>query len=83
MRARISALRGFGRWSADYVLVRGLARVDTVPYDDLAIRRVVGQPLGDGHLLTPPEAEEVLAPFAPFRGLAIFYLLVGSRLPSA
>jgi DNA-3-methyladenine glycosylase II len=83
VRARISALRGFGRWSADYVLVRGLARVDTVPYDDLAIRRVVGRMLGDGHLLTPPQAEEVLAPFAPFRGLVIFYLLVGSRLPRA
>jgi DNA-3-methyladenine glycosylase II len=79
VRARIAALRGFGRWSADYILVRGLADVDAVPYDDLAVRRVMGQMLADGHLLTPAEAEELLAPLAPCRGLAVFYLLVGSR----
>jgi DNA-3-methyladenine glycosylase II len=80
VRARITELRGFGRWSADYILVRGLARVDVVPFDDLAIRRVVGRALADGRPLTPAEAEKALTPFAPFRGLAIFYLLVGSRL---
>ncbi len=83
VRDRISSLRGFGRWSADYILVRGLAHVDVVPYDDLAIRRVVGRMLSDGHSLTTGEAEEVLVPFSPFRGLTIFYLLVGSRLASS
>jgi len=79
VRARIAALRGFGIWSADYVLIRGMGRADVVPFDDLGVRRSLGQLLGDGHLLTPAEAADVLAPFAPHRGLAVFYLLVGSR----
>ena len=51
VRERISAIRGFGVWSADYVLVRGLGRPDVVPIDDLGVRRVLGQLLSDGHVL--------------------------------
>jgi DNA-3-methyladenine glycosylase II len=80
VRARISALRGFGLWSADYVLVRGLGRADAVPVDDLGVRRALGQLLSDGHVLSPTETQEALAPFEPYRGLATFYLLVGSRM---
>jgi DNA-3-methyladenine glycosylase II len=79
VREAISSVRGFGMWSADYVLIRGLGRPDVVPYDDLGIRRVAGNMLGGGGVLTPAETEAVLAPFAPFRGLATFYLLVASR----
>jgi DNA-3-methyladenine glycosylase II len=79
VRSRIVALRGFGLWSADYILVRGLGRVDGAPVDDLGIRRVLGDMLGDGRLLTPAEAGTALAPFAPYQGLAVFYLLVASR----
>jgi DNA-3-methyladenine glycosylase II len=80
VRMRITALRGFGPWSADYVLVRGLGRMDVVPTDDLGIRSALGEWLGDGHRLTPGEAGQVLAPFAPYRGLVAFYLLVAGRL---
>jgi DNA-3-methyladenine glycosylase II len=80
VRERIVALRGFGPWSADYVLVRGLARPDAVPYDDLGIRSVVGVLLGDGIRPSAEETAALLAPLAPYRGLAAFYLLVASRL---
>ena len=80
VRTRITALRGFGPWSADYVLVRGLGRMDVVPMDDLGIRSALGEWLGDGRRLTSGEAEQVLAPFAPYRGLVAFYLLVAGRL---
>ena len=80
MRARIVALRGFGPWSADYVLIRGLARPDAVPLDDLGVRTVIGKFLGDGTRPTAAETGSLLAPFAPYRGLAAFYLLVAERL---
>jgi DNA-3-methyladenine glycosylase II len=83
VRTRISALRGFGAWSAEYVLIRGMGRPDVVPWDDLGVRKVVGQVLGGGTLLTPSDAQALLAPFAPYRGLATFYLLVGSRMGPA
>ena len=80
VKERIVAIRGFGAWSADYVLIRGLARPDAVPVDDLAVRTVIGRLLGDGSRPSPEETGALLAPLAPYRGLATFYLLVASRL---
>jgi DNA-3-methyladenine glycosylase II len=73
-------LRGFGRWSADYILARGLARPDCVPVDDIAIRSVVGEYLADGQRLSSDELTRELEPFRPYRGLLAFYLLAGHRL---
>jgi DNA-3-methyladenine glycosylase II len=76
VRSVISGIRGFGRWSADYILIRGLGRPDAVPVDDLAVRTIVGRYLGDGGRMTAEGVEGVLQPFVPYRGLAVFYLLV-------
>lgn len=80
VRARISAIRGFGRWSAEYLLIRGLGRPDVVPVDDLGIQTLLGRLLGDGKRLTPDDVREVLEPLTPYRGVAVFYLLAGTRL---
>jgi DNA-3-methyladenine glycosylase II len=80
VRERIVALRGFGPWSADYFLIRGLARPDALPADDLGIRTIVGKMLGDGGRPSAAEVGTLLAPLAPYRGLAAFYLLVAQRL---
>jgi DNA-3-methyladenine glycosylase II len=75
VRSIISGQRGFGRWSAEYILIRGLGRPDAVPADDLAIRPIVGKYLGDGNRMTAEEVKQALKPFVPFRGIAVFYLL--------
>jgi DNA-3-methyladenine glycosylase II len=72
---RLLSLRGWGPWSANYFLVRGLARPDRVPADDLAVRTVVGKYLGRGARVSPARVEELLESFRPYRGLASFYLL--------
>ena len=82
-RETIMNLRGFGRWSADYILIRGLARPDCVPADDLAIRSVIGEYLGKGQRLSPTEVTDILEPFRPYRGLLAFYLLAAHRLKPA
>jgi DNA-3-methyladenine glycosylase II len=79
VRTIVTGLRGFGPWSADYILVRGLGRPDAVPADDLGIRSIVGKYLGDGQRMTAEQVRAVLAPLAPYRGLAAFYLLADSR----
>jgi DNA-3-methyladenine glycosylase II len=83
VRSFIMGQRGFGRWSAEYILVRGLGRLDCVPIDDLGVRTIVGRHLGDGSRMTPTEVQKALEPLAPYRGLATFYLLVHSRLEGA
>lgn len=79
-RETIMNLRGFGRWSADYILIRGLARPDCVPIDDIGIRSVIGEYLGNGSRPAPDEAASKLEPFRPFRGLTAFYFLAAHRL---
>lgn len=79
-RSVIMGLRGFGPWSAEYILVRGLGRPDAVPVDDLAVRSVAGKYLGNGSRMTSEEVAESLEPFRPFRGMTVFYLLAHQRL---
>jgi DNA-3-methyladenine glycosylase II len=73
-------IKGFGRWSADYILIRGLARPDCVPIDDLGVREVVGRYLGNDARPTAEQAAAKLEPFRPFRGLLAFYFLAAHRL---
>jgi DNA-3-methyladenine glycosylase II len=72
---RLLSLRGWGPWSANYFLVRGLARPDRLPADDLAVRTVVGKYLGRGARVSLSNVEEMVEPFRPYRGLVAFYLL--------
>jgi DNA-3-methyladenine glycosylase II len=72
--------RGFGEWSIQYILVRGLGRSDALPSADVGLRRVLGMYFADGRRLKPEELEAAMSPFQPFRGLAAFYLSVHWRL---
>ena len=76
----LTQIRGIGPWTAEYVLVRGLGRPDRVPAEDLGIRDVVGKYLGNGERVEAPRVQELLKPFAPFRGLTAYYLLVHKRI---
>jgi DNA-3-methyladenine glycosylase II len=80
IREELLKIRGFGPWSVEYILVRGLGRPDCVPVDDLAVRTVVGKLLGDGERVTPNDVSELLRPFSGYRGIAAFYLLAADRL---
>lgn len=72
--------RGFGDWSAQYILARGLGRPDCLPSGDTGLRRAVGKYLARGRYLSPKQLEQALSPFTPFRALAAFYLSVAARL---
>jgi len=79
VHAHLIINRGFGDWSAQYILARGLGRPDCLPLADTGLRRVVGKYLSRGRRLSPRQLELALSPFAPFRGLAAFYLSVAAR----
>jgi DNA-3-methyladenine glycosylase II len=78
--ACLMSQRGLGTWSAQYILVRGLGRPDCLPSDDVGLRRAAGEYFSRGRQLSPEQLERALLPFAPFRGLAAFYLSVAARL---
>jgi DNA-3-methyladenine glycosylase II len=77
----LTKVRGIGRWSAEWMLMRALGRLDVLPAGDLALRRVVQELYFDGAAIT----ELQLAAFAkerwaPYRGLATTYLFAYLRL---
>ena len=76
VKARLTALRGLGEWSADWFLARHLARPEAWPAGDLALRRAV--------LAFYPEVTDVRAAgvrFHPFQNLSAHYLLAALRYP--
>lgn len=80
VRKRLLQCRGFGLWSVDYFLLRGLGRFDCLPADDVGLRRTIGPYLNHRRRPSARQLERALAMFTPFRGLTAFYLAVDFRL---
>jgi DNA-3-methyladenine glycosylase II len=79
---RLLALRGVGRWSAEYVLLRGLGRLDRFPGDDVGARNNLHRWLGLTGSLDYAGVQAVIAPWHPYGGLVYFHLLL-DRLAEA
>ena len=77
--SRLTALRGVGKWTAQWALVRGLARPDALPLGDLALRRGVSRLVWDGEPVTDAEVEEVAEQWRPWRSYATAYLFAAMR----
>jgi DNA-3-methyladenine glycosylase II len=72
--AAISALRGFGRWSAEIYLLFALGRADSFPADDLGLQAGM-QKLKRLETRSNRKAMDVLAePWRPLRGCGAIFL---------
>jgi DNA-3-methyladenine glycosylase II len=70
--ARLSTVRGIGRWTAQMFLMFQLRRLDVWPAGDLGVRRGYGLAWG-----VPMPSERELSPlgdvFGPYRSVAAWY----------
>lgn len=76
---RLRAIPGVGRWTAEYVLLRGLGRLDNFPGDDVGGQARLHDML---HLAARPDYDEVqhlLNRWRPYRGLMYFFLLLARK----
>jgi DNA-3-methyladenine glycosylase II len=71
--AILTALRGVGRWTAEYVLMRGAGHRDVIPAADGGLRRVIGQAYGLGRLATEGEVRALAERWVGWRSYAAFY----------
>lgn len=72
----LQSFHGIGRWSAEYVLLRGLGRLDIFPGDDVGGQNNLQQILG---LDNRPDYEVLnskITKWHPFEGLIYFLLLL-------
>jgi DNA-3-methyladenine glycosylase II len=74
--AALQRERGLGRWSAEYVLLRTLGRLDVFPGDDVGARNRLQRWLGMDSPPTYVEIRRTLARWQPFAGLVYFHLLL-------
>jgi DNA-3-methyladenine glycosylase II len=73
--AELTKVRGIGRWTAEWVLMRALGRLDVLPAGDLALRRVVSDLYFDGAPITEAQLTAFgIERWSPYRGLATTYL---------
>ena len=76
---QITQLRGVGKWTAQWVLVRGLGRPDALPLGDLALRRVVSSLYFEGEPITDEQLGPFSARWSPWRTYATVYLFSALR----
>ncbi len=74
VKARLTAVRGFGEWTADWFLARHLARPHAWPAGDLGLRKAVHAFYGDVDVRATGDR------FDPFQNLTAHYLLTGLRV---
>jgi DNA-3-methyladenine glycosylase II len=72
--ARITAVKGLGRWSADMFLIFHLRRPDVLPVGDLGIRRAAEKVYGLPGLPDADDLRALAEPWRPWRTLACLYL---------
>jgi DNA-3-methyladenine glycosylase II len=68
-------IRGVGRWTAEYVLIRGMGRINSLPADDMGIQRAVSEAYFHGGKVTSMDVRRIMRKFAPCSGIAAFYLM--------
>jgi DNA-3-methyladenine glycosylase II len=72
----LQSLRGVGRWSAEYVLLRGLGRIDTFPGDDVGAQNNLKRLLALDEKLTYARINALTARWQPYAGFVYFHLLL-------
>jgi DNA-3-methyladenine glycosylase II len=73
---RLLALRGVGRWTAEYTLLRGLGRLNHFPGDDVGARNSLASWLRRRRPLSYAGVRRALQKWNPYAGLVYFHLLL-------
>lgn len=79
---RLLGLRGVGRWSAEYALLRGLGRLDVYPGDDVGARNNLKSWLGLRKTLDYEGVRRITTRWQPYAGMVYFHMLL-DRLAAA
>jgi len=77
---RLTALRGLGRWTADWFLARCLGRGEVCPAGDLAVRKAFVHYYGRGRALAEDTIRRRAHAWGEHQNLAVHYILAGMRL---
>lgn len=75
---RLVSPRGIERWTAEYVMLRGLGRLDIFPRDDIGARNKLERFLGAGSHLDSDGVRDLVTRWQPYACIVYFHLLPDS-----
>lgn len=73
---RLMGYRGVGRWTAEYVLLRGLGRLESFPGDDKGAGKNLKERLGITKPLSYHEVKSIVSRWHPFEGFVYFHFVI-------
>jgi DNA-3-methyladenine glycosylase II len=73
---QLRELRGVGRWTTEYVLLRGFGRLNVFPGDDVGAQKRFARWLGRSRPLDYAGVGNAVARWQPYAGLVYFHLLL-------
>ena len=73
---RLTSLRGIGRWTAEYVLLRGLGRLHVFPGDDVGAHNKLRRLFNIDTPLDYEAVDRLVARWHPYAGVVYFHLLL-------
>ncbi len=76
--ARLLKIRGVGRWTAEYVMLRGFGRINIFPGDDVGGRNKLFEWLGEDGEPTYAGVAAMLKRWHPYGGLIYLHLIVNA-----
>jgi DNA-3-methyladenine glycosylase II len=71
--ARLTAVRGIGRWTVEMLLLFDLGRPDVWPIDDYGVRKGFAKTFGRRKLPTPKQLMKFGEKWRPYRSVAAWY----------
>lgn len=74
--SQLVALRGVGRWTAEYTLLRGMGRIELFPGDDIGARNNLERWMRLRKPLDYSRVARVISKWNPYGGLIYFHLLL-------
>jgi DNA-3-methyladenine glycosylase II len=82
VQEELENLRGIGRWTAEYVLLRGFGRLNVFPGDDVGARNNLRRWLRLRNPLDYERTKVILQRWQPYGGLVYLHLLLDGLLES-
>ncbi len=71
---------GVGAWSAAFIMIRSLGRMERIPYGDHALMRIAGKVYGGGRPLPADEVQRLADHYGDLQGYWAHYLRVMGRI---
>jgi DNA-3-methyladenine glycosylase II len=75
---RLTSLRGIGRWTAEYVMLRGLGRLHIFPGDDVGAHNKLRRFFNIDAEFDYETIQQLVSRWHPYAGMVYFHLLLQS-----